>query len=180
MRIICLGWGSLIWKPEKLPLKSQWQLDGPELPVEFARQSKDGRITLVICDQAQPLPVLWAELDCSSLEQAAEALRSREGTVTRHIGTWSNGITQTKDAGSDAVATWAKSRSIDGVVWTGLGPKFADRDVMPTGDEVLSYLKGTRGDVRRSAEEYIRKAPSQIKTKYRSVIERKLGWTAID
>ena len=34
--IAVVGWGSLIWDPRQLPVRSSWQPDGPELPVEFA------------------------------------------------------------------------------------------------------------------------------------------------
>lgn len=180
MRIACLGWGSLIWKSDGLRLKSVWKQDGPELPVEFARQSKDGRITLVICESAKPLPVLWAELECSSLDEAIEALRSREGTVARHIGSWSTQTSKLQDRSASVIAPWAERESIDGVVWTGLGPKFAGNDVMPSCDEVIAYLKAASGDTRRLAEEYIRKAPIQIATTYRTRIEKELGWTPLN
>jgi len=45
-KIIVLGWGSLIWDPRELKIKnSEWQKDGPNLPIEFARISQDGRLT---------------------------------------------------------------------------------------------------------------------------------------
>jgi nitroreductase len=50
LRIACLGWGSLIWKPENLPIIGEWKNDGPMLPIEFSRESGGQRITLVICD----------------------------------------------------------------------------------------------------------------------------------
>lgn len=48
MRIVIPGWGSLIWNPGNLAMTGEWQPDGPMLPVEFARVSTDGRLTLVI------------------------------------------------------------------------------------------------------------------------------------
>jgi hypothetical protein len=38
----------LIWDPRELPIQRQWFEDGPLVPLEFARQSNDGRMTFVI------------------------------------------------------------------------------------------------------------------------------------
>ena len=45
--IVCLGWGSLIWRPGDLPV-GDWRDDGQEIKVEFVRESTDHRLTLVL------------------------------------------------------------------------------------------------------------------------------------
>lgn len=77
--IACLGWGSLIWEPGDLPISHEWREDGPMLPLEFARKSSDGRMTLVVCEQGTVCPTLWNTLTSSSLEEARDALAKREG-----------------------------------------------------------------------------------------------------
>ena len=80
MSIVCIGWGSLIWDPRELPIVSAWEADGPMLPVEFARESSDQRITLVLVPSGAPVPTLWAKLGVKSLEEAKAALSQREGS----------------------------------------------------------------------------------------------------
>ena len=46
MKIAVLGWGSLIWDPKELDANNEWNNDGPFLPIEFARISNNGRLTL--------------------------------------------------------------------------------------------------------------------------------------
>ena len=50
MKIAILGWGSLIWNPDKLDFDKDfgWDPDGPKLPIEFSRISSNGRLTLII------------------------------------------------------------------------------------------------------------------------------------
>lgn len=36
LRIVFLGWGSLIWDPRELPVIGDWQSGGPVLPIEFS------------------------------------------------------------------------------------------------------------------------------------------------
>ncbi len=78
MKIACLGWGSLIWNPESLLIIREWFQDGPILPIEFARQSNDGRLTLVITENAQPVRTLWALMATTDLEIAKKSLLFRE------------------------------------------------------------------------------------------------------
>lgn len=175
---VCLGWGSLIWQPKELPVVGPWRNDGPALRIEFGRQSRDGRITLILDQTAAPLPCLWTELKAESLAEARRQLRVREGIPyhhEHHIGCWpspSAGASQ-----MDEIAQWAVDRGFDGVVWTALPPKFADVETMPSCDEVIEYLRSLPASISSVAREYITKTPPQISTRYRQRIESELGWT---
>ena len=74
MKIACLGWGSLIWRPESLLIQRQWFQDGPFLPIDFLRQSKDGRLTLVINETSKSVRTLWALMDTDDLNKAKTSL----------------------------------------------------------------------------------------------------------
>jgi hypothetical protein len=172
--IVCLGWGSLVWDPKKLPIQGEWQNDGPHLPVEFLRQSKDGRLTLVIDPLSQPMPVLWAELNVCELSEAIEQLRIREGTTSENIGRWPD---VNRYGYRNEIGDWAKSKEISGVVWTALGPKFhGEYDRRLSQVEAIQYLRGLTGNTRNLAKEYVKKAPVQIDTDYRRAIISELSW----
>ncbi len=180
MKICCLGWGSLIWDPHELPKCSDWHKDGPLLPVEFARQSSDGRITLVVAPGANDLPVLWAELDLETVEAARNILARREGIPPKFIdslvGYWAADGSQSDHKHSKAIGTWAKNKGVSGVVWTALKPKISDDYWVPTSEEVIAYLVGLEDASKAKAEEYVRKTPPQIQTEYRAVIAARPGW----
>lgn len=175
--IICLGWGSLIWDPESLAISGRWKIDGPAVPVEFMRQSLDGRLTLVIEPSAPKLTVLWAKMKTNNLDEAKENLRQREGkTKKEFIGTW----TQNTESPSNIpnLANWANRIGATAVIWTALPAKFEGENYRkPTIDEAITYLGQLDSDKRALAEQYIRKTPKQISTIYRSGFEEHLGWT---
>ena len=67
MKIAFLGWGSLIWDQRELRTKGNWNGDGPSLPIEYRRISRDGRITLVLYPNAEEVKTLWAHADYEKL-----------------------------------------------------------------------------------------------------------------
>ncbi len=181
-RIACLGWGSLIWEPRCFPIEGQWFEDGPLLPAEFARQSQDGRITLVLVESERLVPSLWAVMGLTELASAVEALRCREGipekNVEKHVCRWSAGQSSPKLI--PGLSEWANVRGVAHVIWTGLPPKFDGVEGTPSAEQVVEYLAKLTGEQREKAERYIRLAPPQIDTMYRRAIESSLHWYAFD
>lgn len=182
IRVVCLGWGSFIWCQKRLPVTGGSHKNGPNLPVEFARESRDKRITLVICEGYLPVRVLWTALDVATIDEAKLALAVREGVTERNIrhsiGYWSP-AGGSGHPGSDVIGQWAATCGFAGVVWTALEPKIGDDYRVPAHDEAINYLNGLRGTVRKTADEYVRIAPRQILTPYRRGIEDALGWTPL-
>ena len=178
MRIACLAWGSLIWKWAPLKLATPWQDDGPELPIEFARESDGGELATALSPGARDVPTHWALLADDDVAVACAQLKAREKIpAERHdgIGHVPGAAAGTFDA---RIAAWAQRRAIDAVVWTALPPRsHGVEGRMPSQQEAVAYLSGLRGDVRSHAEQYVRQVPPGIATAYRSAIETALGWT---
>lgn len=179
MDFYSLGWGSLVWDSRELPLASDWIHDGPSVPVEFARQSQDGRITLVVSRNTKPIPVFSAKLRADSIEGARQLLAAREGVSKKYlkqsIGWWS--LSEVSEhAESSSVGTWAKEKRLAGVVWTALKPRFDGALKMPSSQEVIKYLNGLGGKDRQRAKDYVCRTPPEIRTVYRDEIEKTLGW----
>ena len=103
--IACIGWGSLIWNTGSLDVDGRWRADGPLLPVEFARQSDNGLITLVVVEGFAPVTTLWSAFNTRNLARARESLRQRErilpSRASRFIAHWRGG----EDASSEPAAT---------------------------------------------------------------------------
>ncbi len=184
MNIACLAWGSLVWNPKNLPIQRRWFDDGPFAPVEFTRQSKDGRITLVLDEDAEPVRLLWARMTLSDVEQAMKALCERERITASdwksQIGSWS--IRDEPPKNIPSLPMWAQANGIDAAIWTALGPQYKKQgETEPTKERpppewVLNYLQGLLGPLRDVAEQYFRRTPPQIDTEYRRRVEATLGW----
>lgn len=131
-----------------------------------------------------PIPTLWSVFSTRDLATARESLRQREGIFRSRaddfIACWRRGEEPASES-AVTISYWAAERDLEAAFWTNLPPKFAGTDGrIPTEAEVVAYLQALEGETRGAAEQYVRRAPRQIATAYRGVIERVLGWTPID
>ncbi|MCJ7616171.1 MAG: hypothetical protein MUO43_06495 [Desulfobacterales bacterium] len=130
MKIACLAWGSIVWEPKDLLIRQPWFNDGPLLPIEFCRQSQDGRITLVITPEKTPIRTLWALFSVDQIDAAIDSLRSREGIPPKnrdkHIGRWANSLTP-KDKIENEIAGWAEKKQ-NAEMYIRKAPKQIDTD----------------------------------------------------
>ena len=185
MLIACLGWGSLVWDPRELPVRREWFTDGPLLPIEFARKSRDDRVTLVLLDKAPVIRSLWALMSVRELQAAKEALADREGATgkdkTKDIGYWSRSG-NCAGVGVEVIEGWARNVGIEAVIWTALPATFGDEYRPDLADDVIDHLRSRSlsHERRQNAEWYIRRTPRQIDTEVRRRIERELGWLPMD
>jgi hypothetical protein len=193
MEIAVIGWGSLIWCPGCLRIRSRWCSDGPKLPIEFARISGDGRLTLVIHagSPEQPTPeqqTYWALSEYENMKAARKNLKSREGTAFEHIHslTASGQCLGTVDSEICArIRDWlAAHKNLHAAVWTGLPSNW---DKKPVGGEFsvegavqyLTELERARDEAKVAydrAFEYLTNAPSQIQTPVRNIMRKERGW----
>jgi len=183
MNIACLGWGSLIWRPGNLLIRRKWFEDGPLLPVEFSRQSQDGRLTLVLTPDVRPVRALWALMARKNIQNAKASLRIREGIAEKNLNKLI-GVLMAHDPPGEqeseprqAIRAWMNSSGLDAVIWTDLLPRFNDREEAPTLEQAVLYLSRLEINRKQLAEEYIRRAPQQIDTDFRREFERLWGWT---
>jgi hypothetical protein len=182
MRIACIAWGSLLWKPGALKLASSWMAGGPELPLEFARNSDDSdELAIVVREGAPLMPTYFAMLDTTDIGQARAMLAAREKTDPAHpewIGSVPAGEGGTTDA---RIAAWLEQQAFNAAVWTALPPKFNDVEGQaPSPDEAVAFLAALSGTTRAHAEDYVRRVPAAIRTAYRIRFEQELQWTPLD
>ena len=185
MKIAILGWGSLIWQPKELEFDKEfyWQKDGPTLPIEFARISNDGRLTLVITEEGTSVQTLYIQSIHKELEAAVLNLAIREGSRSKSIGSYNrieNKFSPESFEFKQNIIDWIANTNFDGVIWTNLSEKWEKKNedgetTIIDSTKRIEYLKSLKGNQRELAIEYIHKTPEQIKTKYRAKIEEELN-----
>lgn len=176
MKIACLAWGSLIWKPGALQIHGQWHGDGPEVPIEFSRVADGGELSTAICLGAACVQVLWGRLSTDSLEQACGQLAQREGIPPDRLGGVGTLLVHDDD-GAQGLNRWALDHDFDAVIWTALPPRYLNIESrIPTAAQAIAYLADLDPPVRDHARDYIQQVPSQIATAYRRLFANTLGW----
>jgi hypothetical protein len=161
--------------PNTLPIRGEWQTDGPHLPLEFARQSSGDRMTLVIVENARPVQVLWIRLEAASLPEAIGALAEREGSSRRDIGRWPLQQGETYPH-AEMIGQWATEKRIEAVVWTALpcGMRMS-RGVIPSLADLKAHFDSLDDVPRAEVAKYVVNAPAQIQTPFRPLLERCLS-----
>jgi hypothetical protein len=177
MRIAVIGWGSLIWDPRKLDRQSGWHTSGPRLPIEFARISNDGRLTLVMLSGAALQQTYWALSGLETLDSARNDLSQREGTSKLSTIHWATRTVahDPDDPNAGLVQAWLSEQAeLDAAIWTGLRQTLGT-DVLA---EAVAYLTGLKpdDDAYDRAREYLIKTPAQIQTRVRKAMQSQ-GWT---
>jgi hypothetical protein len=179
MNIACLGWGSLLWKPGALLLRSPWQHDGPMLPIEFARVGDGGELATVLCEGAAEVRTWWALLCAEDLDAARAQLRQREEIDPAHPEWIGSLPSDFAGLGVPAIRQWLTTQPLDAVVWTALPPRFAGVEgASPSAEQAVAYLQSLQLGTRAHAQEYVRKVPASLDTVNRREIVRVLGWDA--
>jgi len=188
MNIAIIGWGSLIWDPRELKTKSPWVDDGPDLPVEFARKSNNGRVTLVVYFGVDPSRTCWVLSKFDKLDDAREDLRKRENSSNVLVihGVTKNGEPIGPPDGLtsvfDSVKTWLRGKrelGLDAAIWTGLKSNWGDFPELAqpfSPGAVVAYLKTLDGKGMELAKKYFVKAPRWIETPVRTKVIEELGW----
>ncbi len=176
--IALLGWGSLLWDPQKEfdEQHEAWQFDGPVLPLEFSRvsSSRGGALTLVI-DTAHGAPCrsAYAISRRTDPDEAIIDLRCREGTIMRHMGFYfRDGSRRGLPAIPEPIPPWAELHGIDVVIWTGLPNNFEEKTGQPFSiASATKHLQNLPAEVKASAAEYIWRAPCLVDTPLRAALQ---------
>jgi len=183
VRTAVLAWGSLIWQPGNdygdLSVAGDWQADGPDLPIEFARISSDDRLTLIVVPGYPHMSrVMWAISGLGGLgglDEAVANLAAREtnAPIASIHGIGPDGTLGFPDPSVvEVVSAWLGEKPyLDAAIWTGLGPGPRWGDERWGMDRAVNHLQSLQGATRERAEEYIRRAPRQIDTPVRRALE---------
>jgi len=170
MKIAILAWGSLIWDKRELKIEPKWYTGGVELPIEFSRISKDGRLTLVVDEKnGTMIETYWAISTSLNLNDAIVNLKRREGTIDKRIGF----VDLENDRNNshlspdiiDKISNWAKDNDLSAVLWTDLPSNFLEkRGIEFSIENATNYLESLKEKTKELADKYIIESPPQTMT----------------
>ena len=190
MKISVLGWGSLLWDTKSskgeeferrltrcLGSHDPWCEKGPTLRLEFSRvsTSRCDALTLVLdYDNGARCQVAYRFSTRNDPEDAVYDLKQREGTRRDRIGLYvagEEGRTRWANTPADAqesIREWANSMGVEAVVWTALDSNFAkNAGVSFSTTAAMEWIKNLSPKGKEKAAEYIRRAPTFVKTDLR-------------
>lgn len=173
-KIVYLGWGSLLWKYQKLKIDG-WKQTNLKLPLEFSRISQDGRLTLVIDPENGTLNKVWmTETKYKNIDNAIKALKQREKTLRSGISYVNLSkkkyrIQNTPPKIGQEIVMWALENEIDVVIWTDLKSNWEKvRDTKYSLTDSIKYFKETEIITQMKIFDYVYGAHKvgKIKTKF--------------
>jgi hypothetical protein len=179
-KIAILGWGSLLWDKTHREFDrhhTAWKFDGPVLKLEFSRKSVSrlNALTLVIDTiRGEECKVAYALSKRRTVKKALADLQKREGTSRRNIGyVFSDGSRrQGRDTDSvDVILRWARTVSLDVVLWTDLPGDFGDVPKNEFVRAAVNHIQQLPQEGRVLAAEYVWRAPESIVTPLRTVLQ---------
>lgn len=189
MNIAILGWGSLIWRPGGLRVRTRWRSDGPSLPIEFARISQDDRLTLVIQPGSPDQPTYWAFSEFTILKDARDDLKGREKSKSgdiHHALRDGSGANDAPPEIARRITEWvAQHMDVEAVMWTGMASNWREkrgRDFSP--EDAMNFLLGLECERDRAkatydrAREYVVNTPAVVDTTVRRAM-RARGWADV-
>ena len=120
----------------------------------------------------------------TTIKEAVLDLAVREGSGRSSIGSYNkiqDEFSTKRFPYEEIIREWNRESDFDAVIWTNLGEKW---EIKSEGEDAkkidpenrIDYLKKLTGPISALAEQYIRRTPQQITTKYRKKIEEELGW----
>ena len=181
-----LAWGSLVWDPRELKTAAKFAPNGPLLPIEFCRVSKDGRLTLAIDETFGDVCRTYsAQSAFADLDAAIENLRKREGTIASEIGFVEAAAGRQSSVAMErhpqvvaTIGAWAEAGGYDAAIWTALASNFGDWDKVGEPFSVTAAIRYLEGLAKKDAEafdralDYIRKAPAEVQTPVRDAVAK--------
>ena len=145
------------------------------IKLEFSRvsDSRSKALTLVIDpEQGSACTVAWCLSKRHDPQDAICDLRSREGTILKHIGRvflqHSEADHFRDEESHDAIVSWAKSKQQNVVVWTDLPSNFNQFSI----DGAVAHIKALPPEGKAKAAEYVWRAPDFVHTPLREALQQ--------